>query len=295
MLKHNKKRNIGLLNEFFARYMASAAVEFRFEDYEKADLLWKKHFCEGSELVKELALFEQVANAKLKDRLVAHQMLSEVKRLTENQNQEKLDREKTALLHEINSELNDPEFFSRSVSNYRTNASIQILLNAWRTKSESPNFSKVSHVKEKVVDHMVEEKKGLPPIDNAILNKTQDDIDQLTINIFSEKIDEKYSSQLNTEQKEILGLYIFSGQNEKSENRLVKKLSELRNSVARSIKLELGKLNENKTTGKNSTKDKLLEVKKCLQDPAYDIERLSSNTISFYLAIAGLRHELESE
>lgn len=296
MLKHNKKRNIGLLNEFFARYMAAAAVEFRFEDYEKADLLWKKHFCRGSELAKELQLFESIENARLSDRTIAHQLLEEAKNFAGKQSQEKLDREKTALLHEINSELNDPNFFSRAVDadQYRTNASIQILLNAWRTKKESPNFSKLSHVKEKVVNHMVENKAPLPPIDHAVLNKTQDDIDQLVINVFCEKVDERYSNQLNDEQKEILGLFVFSEQSEGSQRRLTEKLTELRSSVARSIRLELGRLNEGRNT-KNSTKIKLEEVQACLNNPTYSVERLSNNTISFYLAIAGLRHELESK
>lgn len=295
MLKHNKKRNIGLLNEFFARYMAAAAVEFRFEDYEKADLLWKKHFRKGSELAKELQLFEAIEDARLKDRTIAHEMLAEAKEYAGSQNQDKLDKEKTALLHEINSELNDPEFFTRAVDaeRYRANASIQILLNAWRSKKESPNFSKISHVKEKVVDHMTEERAPLPPIDGAMLNKTQEDVDQLVINVFCEKVDERYSEQLNEEQKEILGLYVFSEQSEHSQRQLVEKLSALRTSVARSLDAELNKLNESKKA-KSSTKDKLLEVKSCLNNPAYDIERLSNNTISFYLGIAGLKHELES-
>lgn len=295
MLKHNKKRNIGLLNEFFARYMAAAAVEFRFEDYEKADLLWKKHFRKGSELARELQLFEAIEGARLKDRTIAHQMLAEAKKHANSQNQEKLDREKTALLHEINSELDDPEFFTRAVEaeQYRANASIQILLNAWRSKKESPNFSKISHVKEKVVDYMTENRGSLPPIDGTVLNKTQEDIDQLVINVFCEKVDERYSNQLNEAQKEILGLYVFSEQSEHSQRQLTEKLSALRAAVARSIDAELNKLHENKNV-KSSTKEKLLEVKNCLNNPAYNIERLSNNTISFYLGIAGLRHELES-
>ena len=296
MLKHNKKRNIGLLNEFFARYMAAAAVEFRFKDYEKADFLWKKHFHKSSELSKELKLFEAIGNARLKDRMIAHQMLTEAKKFAGRLSQDKLDKEKTTLLHEINSELNDSNFFDRAVDaeQYRTNASIQILLNAWRSKNESPNFSKISHVKEKVVDHMTERREPLPPIDSALLSNTQEDIDQLVINVFCEKVDERYSNQLNEEQKEILGLFVFSEQSESSQRRLTESLSKLRSSVSSALKVELGKLHEDKSA-KSSTKNKLQEVQKCLDNPAYDVEQLSNNTISFYLGIAGLRHELESK
>lgn len=289
MLKHNKKRNIGLLNEFFARYMATAAVEFRFDDYEKADSLWKKHFTKGSELAKELALFESIANARLKDRNIALRMLNEAERVTKSQDQEKLDREKTALLHEINSQLNDPKFFERSVGNYRTNASIQILLNAWRSSERSPNFSQISHVQEKVVDFMVEEKRELPPIDGTLLGTTKEDIDQLVVNVFSEKVDERYSQQLNEKQKEILGLYVFANNNPQAKEKLVHELSSLREGVSKNIGREMSAKNQ------KSTKTKLEEVSKCLQDPAYDVDKLSGETISFYLAIAGLGHELDSE
>jgi len=296
MLKHNKKRNIGLLNEFFARYMATAAVEFRFEDYEKADLLWKKHFHQGSELTRELQLFEVIESARLKDRTIAHQMLAETRKHAREQNQEKLDKEKTTLLHEINAELNDPEFFARAVGaeQYRTNASIQILLNAWRSKKESPNFSKISHVKERVIDYMTEERALLPPIDSSVFSKTKEDVDQLVINVFCEKVDERYSNQLNDEQKEILGLYVFAEKNPNSQHKLVETLTKLRSSISQEIKKELSTLNENKNK-KNATKDKLLEVQACLNDSSYDVNRLSNNTISFYLGLAGLKHELRTK
>ena len=291
MLKHNKKRNIGLLNEFFARYMATAAVEFRFDDYEKADVLWKKHFCKGSELVKELALFESIAGVCLKDRAVAYQMLVEAQQHTKQQNFDKLEQEKTALLHEINSQLNDPKFFSQAVQNYRSAATIQILLNTWHSRPaiQAQNFSQLSQVKEKVIDFMTEAREELPPIDASILSKTKEDVDQLVVNVFSEKVNERYSEQLNDRQKEILGLYVFANNSEASQKKLVGALTDLRSSVSETIELEL------RGSKQNSVKEKLHEVRGCLQDSTYDVSRLSADTISFYLAIAGLKQELESE
>lgn len=287
--RHNKKRNIGLLNNFFARYMASAAVEFKFEEYEQANTLWKKYFHKGTELSKELSLFESVINAKLKDRNIAFQMLNEVKKISETQNQEKLDQEKTALLHEINSKLGGQDFFSKEVQNYRTNASIQILLNAWRTHTSTQSFSQLSHLQEKVIDYMVESREELPPIDDSIFNKTQDDVDQLTINVFCEKVDERYSKKLNGKQKEILGLYVFSNKSEFSNKKLTEELSLLRRNVEKNIVRELSDGGNN-----SSVKTKLHEVKSHLDDPKYDVVNISNETIGFYLAIAGLEHEFTS-
>jgi len=288
--RHNKKRNIGLLNEFFARYMAYAAVEFKFEDYNKAEALWKKHFHKNSELSKELALFETIMNARLRDRNIAFQMLTEAKKISSVQNQEKLDKEKTALLHEINIQLGGSDFFSKEVENYRTSASVQILLNAWRTHTTSKNFSQLSHLQEKVIDYMVENKEELPPIDTSLLNKTQEDVDQLAIRVFSEKVNERYSKKLNEKQKEILGLYVFSNRSEISQKKLVKELGMLRESVKNDIDLELTSKSPGKSMG-----NKLLEVKSNLSNPKYDIENISNYTIGFYLAIAGLDHEFSTK
>lgn len=291
MLKHNKKRNVGLLNEFFAQYMANAAVEFRFDDYAKADSLWKKHFKEGTELSKELQLFEAVANANLKDRTIAHKVLEQVKKHVKTQSQERLDREKTTLIHEIRSELADDSFFDRQIGDYKTNATIQLVLNYWRNgDDEKPNkFSQVSHLEEKVVDYMVEDKSSLPPFDHALLETSQEDIDRLVVNVFREKVDNKYSQQLNKEQKEILGLYTFANRNEDSKKALSKKLKTVRENVIRKIDDELVR-KTNKTPV-----EKLNEVKTCLIEQSYNTDNPDEETITFYLSVCGLNHELETD
>jgi len=291
MLKHNKKRNVGLLNEFFAQYMANAAVEFRFDDYAKADRLWKKHFSEGTELAKELQMFETVSSANLKDRTIAHKMLEQVKRHVKTQNQERLDREKTNLIHEIRNELSDDNFFDRQIGDYKTNATIQLVLNHWRNGDDehTRNFSTISHLEEKVVDHMVSGKAELPPFNNTLLETSKEDIDKLVINVFREKVDAKYSEVLNEDQKEIIGLYTFSNDSEESKKALTNKLSSIKETVLKKINGELSK-----TNGK-SPNDKLNEVKNCIQEESYNINNPGEETITFYLSVCSLKHELESD
>lgn len=291
MLKHNKKRNVGLLNEFFAQYMANAAVDFRFDDYAKADALWKKHFKEGTELAKELQMFEAVANANLKDRTVAHKMLEQVKRHVKTQNQEKLDREKTTLIHEIRSEIADDNFFDRQIEDYKTNATIQLVLNHWRNGDEESvnKFSTLSHLEEKVVDHMVSGKAKLPPFDNKLLETSKEDIDKLVIHVFREKVEQKYDETLNEDQKEIIGLYTFANKSEESRQALERKLKSIKEGVLNKISGELSGA-DNKTPSES-----LLEVKKCLNEENYNIQNPDEETITFYLSVCSLKHELESE
>lgn len=291
MLKHNKKRNVGLLNEFFAQYMANAAVEFRFDDYAKADSLWKKHFKEGTELSKELQLFETVSSANFKDRTIAHKVLEQVKKHVKMQSQERLNKEKTNLIHEVRNELADDGFFDRQIGDYKTNATIQLVLNYWRNgDDENPTrFSQISHLEEKVIDYMTTNNLSSPPFDQTLLETSQEDIDRLVVNVFREKVDNKYSAQLNEEQKEILGLYTFANKSVESQRALSKKLNSIQEKVLTNIDSELSK------NPKSAPVEKLNEVKRCLKEQTYDINNPSEETITFYLSICGLKHELEAD
>lgn len=308
-IKHNKKRNVGLLNEFFAQYMAIAAVDFRFNDYNKAEAIWKKYFDKKTELGKELSIFENIANSKLKDRNVAFSMLNEARKIVSRQNIQNLEKEKTNLLHEINVRLQDEKFFDRPVENFKINASIQILLNSWRESAEmnakgtlkessmaalmAANFSELSHIEEKVIDFMVEEKKPLPPFDSSVLENTQEDIDRLVVDIFRQKINEKYSATLNEDQKEIIGLYVFSNNSEESKIKLQKKLLHLKETVVKNLEKEI------REGSSNSPKEKLKEVKQYIDDKNYNITssplNITKNTINFYLAVADLKKEFERD
>jgi len=239
MLKHNKKRNIGLLNEFFAQYIASAVVNFRYDDVEKAKSLWREHVISNKELSKELKLFDILYKNKYKDRNVAYNLLQNVKEHVRTLDQDAIEIAKTRLLHEINSQLNDPSFFDKSIENYRTNATIQLLMNTWRGDNKSSMFSEVSKLEDQILEHLTKAQEKLPPFDASLLNKTQEDIDQIVVNVFREKIDHKYSEILNDEQKKLVGLYVFSKNQKEAKATLVETLSSLRDKTLQGIEKEL--------------------------------------------------------
>lgn len=288
MLKHNKKRNIGLLSEFFAKYIATAAVEFRYDDIDKARELWRKHVINNQLLRQEFSLFEMLHKTHIKDNAVAHNFLLKVKESSEKLDQKKLDEAKTRLLHEINSTLKDDNFFSRPVDDFRTIATIQVLLNTWRNKNESPNFSYVSRLEDQVLEHVTRQKQSLPPLDPSLLNHTKEDIDKLVVNVFKEKIDKKYSELLNEDQKVLVGWYVFAKNQSEAREQLVSKLSSIKESALQNIEKEL------KAGPSKPNREKLIEAKNCLLDSKYNVSNPNDDTMTFYLAVCALNKELES-
>ena len=58
-VKHNKKRNVGVLFAQLSEYISSALVEGREQDSHVALSILKNHFVKGTELHKEFRLFRR--------------------------------------------------------------------------------------------------------------------------------------------------------------------------------------------------------------------------------------------
>ena len=134
-LKHNKKRNTGLLYEFFTRYIGKAILDNRDSDIVKSKSLLKKHFNRGTDLYKELKLFKALTESKISSREQALHLINRVREAVKYQSQARLDLEKTSLIHEINSNLNADLFFEEAIQNYKQLGTIQVLLNTWRDET----------------------------------------------------------------------------------------------------------------------------------------------------------------
>jgi hypothetical protein len=133
-LKHNKKRNCGLLAEFFAQHMAECLVSKKHNKVGIAKNIWDKHVKKGTELQKEIQLFRALYETKLRNEEIALELLKNARKNAKQINSEKLEKEKTELIQEIQKEIRDPRFFNKSIEDYTTYATIQILLNSWIEK-----------------------------------------------------------------------------------------------------------------------------------------------------------------
>jgi hypothetical protein len=288
MLKHNKKRNAGLLNEFFARYMAKAIIEKRDGDLAKAKELFTKHFHQGTDLHRELKMFNALFETKLVSRNAAVSLMDQVKQGCKLQSQAKVDLEKSALLHEINVHLGDPSFFDQEISGYRDYATIQVLMNYWRGGLLTEHLSEAAQLEDKLIQLLTS--KSTVQENKEVLQMTNQDVDGLVVNIMTEKLNKKFSSALNETQKKILQLYVFSKDDSSMKNTLVEFLEGLRQKTLTEIHRAL----ETSTDAKK-VEGKLQEVRTMLQEDYRDTAKLDDQMVTFYMTVSKLEEELVNE
>lgn len=284
MLKHNKKRNAGLLNEFFARYIALAIVEKRDKDLGKAKELFTKHFHQGTDLHRELKMFTALFETRLVSSDVAASLIQQIKQGCKLQSQAKIDMEKSALLHEINLYLGDPGFFDQDIRDYRDYATIQVLMNHWRAGMLNENLSEAAQLEDKLIEFLTS--KPVTEEKANFLGMTNQDVDGLVVNLMTKKLNEKYRDVFSQYQKKILELYAFSD-NKSAHAALHGLLETLRQAVIQKIDRSI----ETDKDARN-TKTKLLEVRTMLEHDYRDVTRLDDQAIAFYLTVSKLKDEL---
>lgn len=292
LLKHNKKRNTGLISEFFARYMAKAIIERRDGDLTKAREIFRKHFHKGTDLHRELKLFEALYDTKVANKETAHSMIQQVKEACKLQSQQKIDLEKTALLHEVNATLNDAEFFNKEVDDFKTYATVQVLLNHWRGKVVSENISEAAQLEDRLIQHLTRRESVTE--NKKYLSMTNEDIDVLVLNIMTEKLNSKYNSLLTEDQKKILRLFVFSKDNVSAREELSQILEGIRFST-----IQLADRAAKDTSSDNEldvvTSKKLNEVKTLLLTEYKDTKNVTDEMVTFYLSVSKLEKELRDE
>ncbi len=208
--KHNKKRNVGIVYELLVHHITNSIIEGDVSSAKKATKIIEKRFRKETELYKEFRLFNALANSTVSDTHIVASILSEAKRAARNIDSKKLNREKSALLKDINYVINKKDFFYQSIPNYRHLGSIQITLNEWR--KDSPDLKTLIEFEKKIGEHLLESK-----ADKSVETMTEEinasDSDKLVFRLMTEKINTKYS-HLSSEEREIISNYVFfSSQN----------------------------------------------------------------------------------
>jgi len=287
-LKHNKKRNSGMLRDFFATYIAESVVSKNNAKVSAAKKVWKRHVRLGSELRKEMRLFEALHGKRIKSKQVAYDLLSKVKKAANNLNREELDREKTALIRDINQTLGE-SFFRQQVKDYTEQASIQILMNycSSNTLKEGVINPAMTEIEDRILSYMTSVADA--PKDgrqlNEVLKQSEKEADGLVVNIMREKMNKKFSPRLTDDQKTILQQYVFDADTKK----LKETLTVLRDDTLRLITEELnGKIDK-------TNREKLENIRGLLENDYKDISNLSETTVTFYMTVSKLNDELKDD
>jgi hypothetical protein len=210
-IKHNKKRNVGLVYELLIQHITSCIVEGRKSDARVGTKLIEKHFAKGKELHKEFRLFNALANATVSDTHIVASVLTEAKRAARKIDTKKLSIEKSKLIRDINYKINRKDFFYQNISNYRQLGSIQIVINEWR--KESPDLGRLIEFEKKVGENLLAEK-STKTVSDMQRELDASKSDKLILKLMTEKINSKYSNLSNSE-REIISNYVFySSQND---------------------------------------------------------------------------------
>ena len=274
---HNKKRNVGIIYELLLRHISKCLIEEKMSDAQKSLNILDKGFSKGTELYKEFRLFNALANSTVSDTPVAAAILTEAKQAARRTDINKLDREKSILIKEINYNIKDSDFYSSRIPQYKIFATIQTLLNDWREEDIS-NLSRMVQYESKIVGHLLEEKSK-----ELIDDHVERDVDSLVVKILSEKFNKKYSDSLDDTQKDIIRTYVFSMSSDDYEP-IKKMLLEIREETVDQInKLKTDSKNEILLEKADNVKDQLLDL---------DIDNISDESISRFLVVSQLKHTL---
>ncbi|NBP56152.1 hypothetical protein EBU71_06380 [bacterium] len=282
--KHNKKRNIGLISEFFSRYIAEAFIDGRNEDVLRARKLWEKHVHPKSAIYEELHTFNALYESNLKSRELAFSLLERAKIICKNQSQKQLDEEKNNLISEIGLVLGDKKFFERTIPEYKSYASIQVLMNAWRGIGFKGTLSEMVQLEEMILEHVLTPKSQLL-FDASQITTTE--VDNLVIKLMTEKFNAKYNGLLNEAQKQIVNLYMLEHNNQDNQLRLVNLLEKLKTETLKLMKSKV--ILEALDKNNSNNLDKVITL---LENS--DLNKINDETVTFYMSIAKLKEEMEN-
>tara|TARA_B100001094_G_scaffold318463_1_gene362085 strand:+ start:1555 stop:2385 length:831 start_codon:yes stop_codon:yes gene_type:complete len=272
---HNKKRNIGIIYDQIINFTCSNILEENNSRAEDALNIIKKHFKNSDQLKKEYKLFKALATTRGVSDQLAYSIINEAKKAcNEMFNREKLEKEKSLLIKDLNYTFGKGKIFEEKVKNYRVYATIQTLLNEWR--SNNSNFDLSTEYEIKLHQYLISKNnlnESLKPLPK---------VDKLTYNIMKEMFDKKYNLILTENQQKLITLFI-----NEDDDQLIKEF--------KIIKAEsISKLNKYFIKCNNSI---LLEKKKKIFSKISNLSEdlTNRNNIEKYLTIIKLTNEISGE
>lgn len=292
MVKHNKKRNVGLISEFLARHIAGCVLNNESEDSVKnAQNLWLESFSPNSELAKEQAMFNALYKTTTRTRETAASLLESVKSAARQQSAVQLDTEKTVFLDKLSKVVpKTSDFFNRDIEDYKTRATIQVLLNTWR-ENDIVRIAETIHLEEQVLEHLMNETKFQKP-DPTVLSLNESEVDELVVKIMKDKFDNKYKNVLTEEQKKMVNLYTFSKDQPHMKQELVDMINEIRENTLAYVEYE------STITESRHTRETLGKLQTILTESTAGLKHtgnivsVNDDTIVFYLNVLKFRDEL---
>lgn len=229
-IKHSKFKNTGFLFELLTRQVTLEIIN---GSEEKSKGIIREFFGKGTELSKELRLFNLLINEKYNTESKAEKFIDAILEAHTKINYNTLKREKYNLVKSIKENFEINNFLSSPVTNYKILASIHKLFEG--KKADVLDIKDVFDSKLTLVEHISSNSQTtLKEKQDKLVEtykKQEKDLRLLTYKILVETFNKKYTS-LNNEQKSLLREYInnvtnTSKFNEYFESELIKTITTL--------------------------------------------------------------------
>lgn len=231
-MRHSKFRNTGILFELLTKQVTADIIAGKEMSIAK-DILYK-YFKENTELGREWQLYSTLLNEKIKDDPHAERFFGVVMDARKKLSSKQLTQLKFDLIKEIKSSYPIEEMLKAPVRNYRVLASIYKVFEDVSSSDCKFDVNEVYQAKNCIVEHIVDKPKSQHSEDELIsYYQTQtEDIRLLTYKLLCEKLNEKYDSVLDEEQKSVLREYICNVANTNNFDVFVKqRVSEIKSSL----------------------------------------------------------------
>jgi hypothetical protein len=282
-LKHNKKRNIGLIYEFLVRTISNSIVEGDEKKSSTALEVIKRHFGPGTEIHDEFRLINSLVKTTVSNSSLASSILSEAKSVARSRDTKKLEQEKTKLCLTIEKRLHDSDFYDRHIEDYKAYATAQTLINEWRKPVGQKNVGSMANYEDEMCKWLVAEKKNSAPV---IPEAESPGADRLVMKIMTKKLNEKYGDSLTASQKQLIKSYVFA--NKKEDSSIIKaRLASIKEALSNSAK--------NYLTGNvrnDYVNTKLRSILEMVQ--AENIDNIDDATLTRFMLYTKLNDELAS-
>jgi hypothetical protein len=207
-IKHSKVKNTGVLFELLVRQITLEVLNG--DKTENAKNIVKEFFAAGTELNKELRLYDLLLKEKYNSESKAEMFVDTVSQAHAKLHEGKLAKEKYNLIKQINEKFELEQFLSSPITNYKVLASIYKVFES--KKSENYDIKDVFNSKVTLIENII----ARPSIktnkveDTKLIEsyKQQDkDLRLLTYKILVETFNKKYTN-LDSNQKNLLKEYI---------------------------------------------------------------------------------------
>lgn len=199
-MKHNKIKNVGLIFEILCKQIVYETLNPT--KPQQAIKIIRRHFKNGSPLLQELRLYQQLSQHV--DNVNVEELFGLIVENRKQINSSELNTQKYNLVKDIRKNYDLTEFFSGRVSNYKLLASIYNLFEF----SSSKNPTKYLQNKTVILEFLSNKTPISTDLEvEEILLKEDEDVRKLGFKLIVEKFNDKYKN-LNPSQRKLLSKYI---------------------------------------------------------------------------------------